>query len=124
MLMTFSKELYSKIALLKSAYAFTDRAYVHLDVNDQYYIVEVCPKDDCSPITEQEFMNEMLCQCVRHEIYQQTKTVRELLIARSMASTVIERPDPTVDEAVPMEQTGNEKQILTDWFEMYDKSEA
>ena len=123
-MITFSKKLYPKIALVKSAYAFTDRAYIHLDADDQYYIVKIHPKDGHKPITEKEFMNEMLCQCVRHEVYQQTKTVRELLIARSMASTVIEQPGDAASEEIRSEQVGDEKQILTDWFEMHDKSET
>ena len=123
-MISFSKELYPKIALVKSAYAFTDRAYIHLDADDQYYIVKIHPKDGHKPITEKEFMNEMLCQCVRHEVYQQTKTVRELLIARAMASTVIEQSGTTAEEEIQMEQAEDEKQILTDWFELYDKSET
>lgn len=123
-MITFSKELYPQIALIKSAYAFTDRAYIHLDADDQYYIVKIHPKEGHDPITEKEFINEMLCQCVRHEVYQQTKTVRELLIARSMASTVIEQPGVTAEDEIPLEQVWDEKQILTDWFEEYDKSEA
>lgn len=109
---------------MKSAYAFTDRAYIHLDADDRYYIVKIHPKEGYDPITEKEFINEMLCQCVRHEVYQQTKTVRELLIARSMASTVIEQPGVTAEDETPSERAWDEKQILTDWFEEYDKSES
>ena len=29
----YNRELYSKEALIKAAYNFTDRAYVHLDTN-------------------------------------------------------------------------------------------
>lgn len=116
--------MYPQISLIKSAYAFTDRAYIHLDADDRYYIVKIYPKEGYDPITEKEFMNEMLCQCVRHEVYQQTKTVRELLIARSMASTVIEQSSVTSEDAIQPEQVWDEKQILTDWFEGYDTSEA
>ncbi len=123
-MITFSKELYPQIALIKSAYAFTDRAYIHLDADDRYYIVKIHPKKGHDPITEKEFINEMLCQCVRHEVYRQTKTVRELLIARSMASTVIEQSGVTAEDKIQPEQIWDEKQILTDWFEEYDKSEA
>ena len=124
MLITFSKELYPKIALMKSAYAFTDRAYIHLDADDRYYTVKIYPKEGHDPVTEKEFINEMLCQCVRHEVYQQTKTVRELLIARAMASTVIEQPGVAAQDPIQPEQIWDEKQILTDWFEGYDKSET
>lgn len=119
-MITFSKEMYPKIALVKSAYTFTDRAYIHLDANERYYIVNITPKQGCAAVTEDEFKNEILCQCVRHEVYQQTKTVRELLIARAMASTVIEHPKSASDDEIQQEPVGDENQILTDWFEMYD----
>jgi hypothetical protein len=35
--MQFNKELYSRVALIKAAYNFTDVAYLHLDADDKYY---------------------------------------------------------------------------------------
>lgn len=123
-MLTFSKEMYPKIALLKSAYAFTDRAYLHLDVKDGYYLVQITPKDGQPAVTEDEFVNEMLCQCVRHEVYEQTKTVRELLVARAMASTVIEQPDTASYEEVEQQPLESENQILKDWFDLHDDSQT
>lgn len=40
----YNRELYSKIALIKAAYNFTDRAYVHLDADEQYYYVSLNAK--------------------------------------------------------------------------------
>ena len=34
----FNKELYSKIALIKAAYNYTDIAYLHLDADEKYCI--------------------------------------------------------------------------------------
>ena len=75
------KELYSKIALIKAAYNFTDKAYIHLDADKDYYIVTLKFKEGCN-IKEDEFVNEMLAQSVRHEVYIQTKniTVASLLM--------------------------------------------
>lgn len=122
-MISFSKEIYPKIALIKSAYTFTDRAYIHLDADDRYYLVSITTKDGYDEITENDFVNEMLCQCVRHEVYQQTKTVRELLTARAMASTVIEQPVTQADD-IPPTLNADEQQILTDWFESHDSSET
>lgn len=70
----FNKELYSKTALIKAAYNFTDKAYVHLDSDDKYYYVTLDMKESGKEeISEHEFENEMLAQSVRHEIYNQTK---------------------------------------------------
>lgn len=122
-MLTFSKELYPKIALIKSAYSFTDRAYIHLDASDTHYMVDIIPKLGCSEISEAEFTNEMLCQCVRHEIYQQTKTVRELLAARAMASTVIQQNGSRLED-ISAEMPAEEKAILMDWFDSHDTTET
>jgi His-Xaa-Ser system protein HxsD len=114
----FRKELYSKISLIKAAYNFTDRAYVHLDADDSYYYVTVEAKDSAQDVCEQEFLNEMLAQSVRHEVYQQTKNIRELLLARAMATSVIVDEELVNDEPVNDEQDESfaEDEILKDWF--------
>ena len=117
-MLTFSKELYPKIA-----YSFTDRAYIHLDANDTHYMVDIIPKLGCSEISEAEFTNEILCQCVRHEIYQQTKNIRELLVARAMASTVIQQNGSRLED-VSDEMSNEEKTILIDWFDAHDTTET
>ena len=75
--MKFKRELYSKVALIKAAYNYTDIAYLHLDADEEYYYVFI------------EFENEMLVQSVRHEVYKQTKAIRELLLARSVSTSLI-----------------------------------
>lgn len=109
--MKFSKELYSKVALMKAAYNYTDRAYVHLDVDEEYYYVTLILKDN-EKIEEEEFMNEMLAQAIRHEVYKQTKNIRELLLARAVASSIV------VDDEVIVNETEefDENDILKDWF--------
>ena len=39
-LMKFRKELYSKVALIKAAYNYTDQAYVHLDADSDLKMKE------------------------------------------------------------------------------------
>lgn len=119
--MKFRRELYPKIALIKAAYNYTDRAYVHLDADDAYYYVSLEPKQAGCEVSEQDFLNEILTQSVRHEVYQQTKNIRELLLARAMASSVI------VDEALVDENeessSFSESEILKDWFAANEDSE-
>lgn len=112
--MKFRKELYSKTALIKAAYNFTDIAYLHLDADDLYYYVNVEFKDSKNALTEQDFVNEMLTQSVRHEVYQQTKNIRELLLARAMATSVIVDENLIDDEK--FEDVFTEEEILKDWF--------
>ena len=111
----FKKELYSKTALLKAAYNFTDKAFVHLDADDYYYLVELEMKEGEQPVMEKEFTNEMVAQSVRHEIYLQTKNIRELMLARAMATTVIAQED---SEQFVSDETDeySEDEILKDWF--------
>lgn len=111
----FNKELYSKTSLIKAAYNFSDRAYIHLDADDSFFYVSIEAKSGETDISENEFVNEMLVQSVRHEIYQQTKNIRELLVARAMATSLIV-DDKIIDEEVP-EQEFNESEILKDWFD-------
>lgn len=116
----FLKEIYPKIAVIKSAYAFTDRAYVHLDAEGDYYLVNLKPKEKQDPVSEDEFINEMLCQSVRHEVLNQTRSLRELLFARAAASSYI-NPEQKLEDLFP-EVDENETEILTDWFEKYDSA--
>ena len=113
--MKFRKEFYSKIALIKAAYNFTDISYVHLDADENYYYVTILPKQSGQYVSEQDFINEMLTQSVRHEVYQQTKNIRELLLARAMATSVIVDENIIEDD----EQQGDsfvENDILKNWF--------
>ena len=119
--MKFCKELYSKVALIKAAYNFTDDAYVHLDADDNYYYVTIEPKHKGFELNEQEFINEMLTQSVRHEVYQQTKNIRELLLARAMATSVIVNEE-LVDE-LEENKTFSENDILKDWFVVNEECE-
>ena len=36
-----NKELYDKKTVFKAAYSFTDIAYIHLDMDDDYYVVDI-----------------------------------------------------------------------------------
>lgn len=116
MRLSFKKELYSKIALLKAAYNYTDKAFIHLDSDDEYYYVELKKRDNAEAITEDEFVNEMLTQSIRHEVYLQTKNVRELLLARAMATTVVAETEEIEDVDVEDDDLFSEDQILKDWY--------
>lgn len=118
----FSRDLYPRIALLKAAYAFTDKAYVHLDADDRNYLVTLTAKGGFEGIDQITFQNEMLDQALRHEIYLQTKNIRELLMARAMSSTMIEVPSASDAEAKASidgstNHSEEESSILADWFE-------
>lgn len=109
---SFSKDLYPKEALLKSAYSFTDRAYIHLDADEKDYIVNISFKDGYS-FEYDEFKNELLSQTVRMLIYEKTKNIRQLTVARALASTIV---NDFPEEDAPEESVDIDA-ILTDWFD-------
>lgn len=126
MRLTYSKELYSRTALVKAAFHFTDRAYVHLDCDGSNYVVDIVQKPDTTPVDLQEFDNTILAQITREEIYQKTKDIRKIALARAMASSMVEtkekiavarQDDKKPLEPFPFEQiTEQPENILKDWF--------
>lgn len=122
----FSKELYPKFALIKTAYAFTNRAYVHLDADGLYYMINWIPRESLDVVTEGEFMNEMLTQCARYEILRKTRNLRELLAARAIASTMLDMSGINQEDSdTDFDNEGllsSEDEILKDWFEKNDCS--
>lgn len=113
-MLKFNRELYSKTALIKAAYSFTDKAYIHLDADEHYYYVQIESKSSEECISESEFENEILAQSVRHEIYRQTKNIRELLLARAMATSVIMEDETLLEDSSG--ESFSEDEILKDWF--------
>lgn len=112
--MKLSKELYNKDTLIKTAYVFTDRAYIHLDMDESDYIVEIIPKDTTDlGIIYKEFENELIFQEARKTIATDTKTIREMIIARAFASTMVSIDG--LEETSQNDYSADE--ILKDWFE-------
>jgi His-Xaa-Ser system protein HxsD len=115
LVVAFKKELYPKEALIKAAYSFIDRCYIYLDHSDTEYIVELKPKDhDAQTSHEDGFKNELLAQTVRLQVYKQTHVIREILMARAMATTlIVEAPPAETNEDTDLSE------ILLDWFDKH-----
>ncbi|WP_295249473.1 His-Xaa-Ser system protein HxsD [uncultured Catenibacterium sp.] len=116
----YSKELYSKTALIKAAYNFTDKAYLHLDADNDYYYVSIVSKNENQEVSEKEFENEILAQSARHQIYLQTKNIRELMLARAVATSVVTSTEKNTELDTEDETEYNEDEILRDWFDSND----
>ena len=116
----YDKELYPKVAMIKAAYSLIDRCYIHMDIKDEKFSIQITTKGD---IPEEELKlkldNEILAQTVRYHVYQQTHNIREMLVGRAMASTIV--------NASPIEDTPQEgyaeslDDILIDWFKKNEK---
>ena len=108
----YKKELYSRNVLFKTCYKFTDNTYIHLDSDDTDFIVTISPKDSTDQSDyDLEFSNQMIEEVNREIVTEQTKNIRQILLARSLASTVIYD-----DEITEIETDVSDKSAMRDWF--------
>ena len=98
MKLTVNKALHSRYALLKAAYHFTDEYYVLLDQDESSYY-------------------ELVAQSTREAILEKTSSLRELILARAFASTIID--DKQSDDSSVSDANDNEidKSLFKDWYE-------
>ena len=118
----YDKEFYSKEALLKAAYHFTDKAYVYLGVEDESFFVDFAPKDDVLFDKEKlanEFKNELLAQVIHQTVSKETTVLRELLVARALSSTMVDEGAPSDVAESPMTEDAMDEldAIAKDWFD-------
>jgi His-Xaa-Ser system protein HxsD len=113
----FDKNLYPQEALMKAVYSFTNIAYIQVGQNDKEYIVMLSVKGNDNNIDEivNQLKNELLAESIRYYISRKTKNLRELILARAFATTIV--GNPSADEI--QEETENTaiNGILTNWFE-------
>lgn len=108
----FKKDLYTKNVLFHTCYRFTDVAYIHLDADNKDYIVTILPKE---PEDDKDynslFSNQIIEESARESIREQTSNIRQILFARSMASTVIYENENAEDDLFT-----EDKSAMKDWF--------
>ena len=118
------KSMYPPEAVMKTAYLFLDRVYIHLRESDDSWIVHFTSKEgDLPEKIGQEFENVLLAEAVREITYRKTSDLRKILLARAMASSVISHDDVLGEsEAEQGRQDDDElADILTDWFDKNGK---
>lgn len=118
----YDKEFYSKEALLKAAYHFTDRAYVYLGVEDGSFFVDFTAKGGTQfdkEKLENEFKNELLAQVIHQTISKETTVLRELLVARALSSTMVDEGISSDAVESPMTEDAQDEldAIAKDWFD-------
>ena len=120
----YAKELYEKEVILKAAYAFTDRLYIHLDADEMYYKVQLISKSE-EDIEEKvlyaEFENELIAQETRKVIAEQTKNIREMIVARALSSTIVNNTKADNVGRLKDEDAYVAEEILQDWFDVYEE---
>lgn len=116
-----SRGIYSMEPLLKTAYSFTNLVYIHLSQEEQHWIVSWEPKDGVS-LKAQEFENELIQQQTRQLLEQKTAETRKMIIARALASTIIDRSNTEVSPPLSDESSEEETEtILKGWHEVHDQ---
>lgn len=92
----YTKELYSKEALLKAAYHFTDNYYVYLGVEGDAFFVDFTSKN-AKPIdsetVQNQFKNEILAQVIHQTVSNETAELRKILTARALSSTMVDEEE-------------------------------
>ena len=114
-----SKNIYVKESILKAAFVFSDKFYLYIDDDTDYFLIKVESKnkeENENVMLDKDFVNEVIAQTVRYNIMQQTKNIRELILGRALASTMINDASKYENEEI----NTNLNDILVDWFDKYD----
>lgn len=102
--------IYSRSAILKTCYWFTDRCYVFVYRHDgEHLAVRLTAKLGDISLLEAvvgEFENALLDQQLRFEIERETATLRELIVAKAFADTDLLEDQPFGDDRDPVEVAG------------------
>lgn len=90
-------KIYSLEALFRTCYVFTDRCYLFLEPSNDPQIIAVRfaskSSDGALSITA-EFSNELVNQRVRLDIANETRSIRELIVAQAFAEAdLLDRSD-------------------------------
>lgn len=121
-ILKINQEIYEETCVIKAAYLFIDKFYVFIDKKENDIIVQLTPKK--GEINKEfnaeeiagEFNNELLNQKIRQKIINETKNIRELILARAMYSSFIDEPEVLSK----IEENYSIENIVKDWFEGVD----
>ena len=87
--------------------------YIHLDVDEKQYLVELSSKTTADEEElYKQFENELIAQETRRIVSEKTKDIRELLVARSLSSTIVNKG---LESSITKDYYADD--ILTDWFD-------
>ena len=98
--------IYSRLALLKTCYWFTNRCYIFVYRHDEQYLaVRLASKPHSRGLDAiaGEFENALLDHQLRFEIASETATLRELIVAKAFAEGNALEDAPVGDDRDPVE---------------------
>lgn len=118
------KNLFDGETVMKAAFAFIDRAYIHVTEDKTHWFVNIELKDkEKNNQIPKEFENELLVQAVRLNVYNKTHVIREIVLARAMTSSIVDQDDPIERIEAEQKDISDEElnTILKDWFDSNGK---
>lgn len=104
-LVTVDPEVYGLNAILKVAYWFTDRAFLHLQYGvDQKIEVRLRTRDPNTQVDDLvgEFMNELLDQKLRETVAAETEGIRDLIFRHALSETSLLHRDLETTDPFPV----------------------
>ena len=120
MVAEFSADLYPREVIIKTAYVFTDNYYVHLDLIDNKYKIELKHKSNKEDGDIEDILNnEIINQLAIYTVSAKTSEIRKLIMGRAFASSMIVNSKDMHEYSA--EHTSSAELILMDWFETHDK---
>lgn len=125
-----SKELYPLITIKKAIANYLDYVYIKLEELSKNVILKIQLKNENGDLEKVvgEFYNELLRESLRYDIANETKNLRELIIARALYTTCIdvdyENTDETnLDKAENYEEEFDMNEIAVNWFDSNNNEE-
>ena len=108
-----NESVYSRDAILRTAYWFTDRCYLYIarhgsDVLRVHFKLKGLKTPNAVAETLEdaagEFLNSLLDHQLRHDIESQTGQIRELLVAKAFAEAGVLEDTPPGEVADPVDE--------------------
>ena len=120
MIIRADRKIYTKNVLLKTAFSFTDHAYLHLSQDLDSWIIQWTDKEG-GKVSPLEFENELIQQQIREGLLEQSADIRKILLARAFASTIIESPPAHEEQKAEGGNSEEDSSILKGWFDQHDQ---
>lgn len=120
MTISYNADLYPREVIIKTAYTLTDKCYVHLDLVDNMYLLSIISKyNDNDDVIKNRLDNEIIAQLARYTVSEKTSEIRQLILGRAFASSMIVN-DKNIPDYAP-DYISSADSILKDWFEAHDE---
>jgi His-Xaa-Ser system protein HxsD len=94
---TVDTALYTREAVFRACYQFTDRCYLFLrQAEGEAIAIEFRKRHPSTVLSDVvgSFANELINQKVRADISRETQTIRELIVAQAFAEADLRDPSP------------------------------